>query len=134
MTSGIDAVAGVAVMAFMTVAFLLMLFMAVVQPIWCIVDCAVDRRRSGGSKAVWIVALILLYGLLNWFYGAFAASGRWLLRITRLAWLFALLLVVAFFAMYNAHQDFRRGIEQEWRRGRELLVLHVEPPARGERT
>ena len=73
----------------MLVAFALMLFMVLVQPIWCVIDCAVDRRRSGFGKGVWIVVLIVLYGVANWFYGALAADGAWLRRLTRLAWLFA---------------------------------------------
>ena len=120
--SGLGTFAAFAMAAFTMVALALMLFMALVQPIWCLVDCAVDRKRSGGSKAVWIIALILLYGILNWFYGAFAAAGPWLRRLTRLAWLFAFLLVIGFFAMYWMHADFRRGIDQEWRRSRELMV------------
>jgi hypothetical protein len=123
MMSGVDTVAALAVMAFALVAVALGIFMALVQPIWCLIDCAVDRRRSGASKAVWIVVLVLLYGIANWFYGAFAAAGAWLRRLTRLAWLFAIVLVIAFIALYNMHEEFRRGIDQEWRRGRELMVL-----------
>jgi len=41
------------------VAFgLLMLFMALVQPIWCVVDCAIDGRRGTAGKVVWILLLI----------------------------------------------------------------------------
>jgi hypothetical protein len=119
----IDSVAAYAITAFMVIAFALMLFMALVQPIWCLIDCAVDRRRSGGGKAVWIVVLILLYGIANWFYGAFAAGGRWLRRVTWLAWICAILLTIAFAAMYSMHEDFRRGIDQEWRHGRDLVVV-----------
>ena len=123
MMAGIDAVAGLAITAFMLVAFALTLFMLLVQPIWCLVDCAVANRRSGGSKAVWIVVLVVLYGVANWFYGALAADGAWLRRLTRLAWLFAILLVIGFIAMYNMSDGFRRGIDQEWQqRSRELMV------------
>jgi hypothetical protein len=129
--SGIDSVAAFGVTAFAAVAFGLMLFMVLVQPIWCVVDCAVDRRRSGGSKTVWIIALILLYGIINWFYGAFAAGGAWLRRLTRLAWLFAILLLIAFIAMYNMHDEFRRGIEHEFERGRQLVVMAAALPHEG---
>jgi hypothetical protein len=123
MTVHVDSVAALAVSAFMLVGFALMLFMLLVQPIWCLIDCAVDRRRSGGGKAVWIIVLVVLYGIANWFYGAFSASGRWLRRVTWLAWIFAILLVVAFLAMYNMREDFRRGIDHEWQRGRDLVVM-----------
>ena len=123
MMAHVDSVAALAISAFMLVGFALMLFMLLVQPIWCLIDCAVDRRRSGGGKAVWIVVLVVLYGIANWFYGAFAAGGRWLRRMTWLAWIFAILLVLVFLAMYNMREDFRRGIDQEWQRGRDLVVM-----------
>ena len=123
--TGIDTVAAFAISAFMLVGFALTLFMVLVQPIWCLVDCAVDTRRSGPSKAVWIIVLISLYGVANWFYGAFAADGRWLRLLTRLAWLFTFLLVLGFIAMYNMSEGFKREIEREWHRGRDLVVLAV---------
>jgi len=123
MMAHVDSVAALAISAFMLVGFALMLFMLLVQPIWCLIDCAVDRRRSGGGKAVWIIVLVVLYGIANWFYGAFAAGGRWLRRMTWLAWIFAILLVLVFLAMYNMREDFRRGIDQEWQRGRDLVVM-----------
>jgi hypothetical protein len=128
MMPGLDTVAAVAVGAFMLVGFALMLFMVLVQPIWCVVDCAVDRRRSAVGKGVWIVVLILLYGVANWFYGALAADGAWLRRLTRLAWLFALLLVIGFFALYNMSDGFRRGIDEQWHK--QQLVVSVPALAR----
>ena len=122
MTAGLDSVAALALGAFGLFALALLLFMVTVQPIWCVIDCAVDRRRSGVSKGVWIVVLILLYGLANWFYGAFAATGPWLRRLTRAAWLIALLLVIGFIAMYNMSEGFRRGFDHEMRT-RDLVVL-----------
>lgn len=119
----VDSVAAVAISAFMLVGFALMLFMLLVQPIWCLIDCAVDRRRSGGGKAIWIIVLVVLYGVANWFYGAFSAGGRWLRRMTWLAWIFAILLMLLFLAMYNMREDFRRGIDHEWQRGRDLVVM-----------
>jgi hypothetical protein len=127
LAAGIGGAAAFAISAFSLAALALLLFMVLVQPIWCLVDCAVDRRRSGASKAVWIVALLLLYGIVNWFYGAFAAAGPALRWLTRLAWLFAIAIVVGGVAMYNTHDEFRRGIDQEWRRGREMMV--TAPPA-----
>ena len=128
MMTGIDTVAAFAVGAFMLVGLALMAFMVLVQPIWCLVDCAVDRRRSGFGKGVWIVLLILLYGLANWFYGALAADGAWLRRLTRLAWLFALLLVLGFIALYNMSDGFRRGIDEQWHK--QQLVVSVPAFAR----
>src|SRR5512138_1580515 len=126
--AGIDTVAAFAIGIFMLVAFALMLFMAAVQPIWCVIDCAVGPHRSAFGKGIWIIVLIVLYGVANWFYGAFAAEGRWLRGLTRLAWLFAFLLLVGFIAMYNMSEGFRRGMDQQWQRGRDLVVL-LQPSA-----
>jgi polyferredoxin len=121
--AGIDTAAAFAIGAFMLVGFALMLFMVAVQPIWCVVDCAVGLHRSAFGKGIWIIVLIVLYGMANWFYGAFAAEGRWLRRITRLAWLFAFLLLVGFIALYNMSDGFRRGMDHQWQRSRDLMVM-----------
>jgi hypothetical protein len=128
MMTGLDTIAAIAVGGFMLLGFALMLFMALVQPIWCLVDCAVDPHRSGAGKGVWIVVLILLYGLANWFYGALAAHGTWLRRLTRLAWLFGFLLMVAFIVLYNMSDGFRRGIDEQWHK--QQLVVAVPALAR----
>src|SRR5512134_2674196 len=123
MTETLSGVAALAVSGFFIAFGLLMVFMVLVQPVWCIVDCAIDNRRGTAGKVVWIILLILLYGLANWFYGAFAASGGALRRLTRLAWLFMIILAIAFAAMFFTHADFRRGIEREWRQRPEFIVM-----------
>lgn len=128
MMAGIDTAVALAIALFMLVGFALMLFMAAVQPIWCVIDCAIGPHRSAFGKGLWIIVLIVLYGMANWFYGAFAAEGRWLRRLTRLAWLFAFLLLAAFIVMYNMSEGFRRGMDQQWQRGRDLMVS-VQAPA-----
>jgi hypothetical protein len=122
MSDGAAGLVAIAVSGFLLFTVALFVFMIFVQPIWCLVDCAVDRRRSGGGKAAWIILLVIFYGLANWFYGAFAAAGAWLRRLTRLAWLLLLLLIGAFVVLYSMHPEFRRGIDQEWQRGRNLVV------------
>jgi hypothetical protein len=109
---------------------LLMLFMVLVQPIWSVVDCAIDRGRGTAGKVLWILALILLWGVANWFYGAFAASNRLLLGLTRLAWALAIGLIVAFAVVYHLSDEFRRGVEKEWRDRGGGLVVQL-PPAAG---
>ncbi len=122
----IETVTGFAALALFgfAIAFgVLMLFMVLVQPLWCIVDCAIDTKRGTAGKVVWIILLVLLYGLANWFYGAFAAAGGALRRLTRLAWLFAIALLVTFMVMYWNNVEFRRGIEREWNKHQQLVVL-----------
>ncbi|HQR78123.1 MAG TPA: hypothetical protein PLR35_16995 [Burkholderiaceae bacterium] len=127
----IETVTGFAALALLgfAIAFaLLMLFMVLVQPIWCLVDCAIDNKRGTASKVVWIILLVLMYGLANWFYGAFAAAGGALRRLTRLAWLFAIALVVTFLIMFWNNVEFRRGIEREWNKHQQLVVLATSAP------
>lgn len=127
----IETVTGFAALALLgfAIAFaLLMLFMVLVQPIWCLVDCAIDNKRGTASKVVWIILLVLMYGLANWFYGAFAAAGGALRRLTRLAWLFAIALVITFLIMFWNNVEFRRGIEREWNKHQQLVVLATSAP------
>ena len=123
MTETLSGLAALAMTGFFIAFVALMVFMALIQPIWCVVDCAVDNKRGTASKVIWIIVLIVLYGLANWFYGAFAASGRALRRLTRLAWVFTIILAVAFAAMFLTHAEFRRGIEHEWRQRPEFIVM-----------
>jgi hypothetical protein len=122
MTPTLSGFAAIAVMGFAIAFAALLLFMALVQPIWCIVDCAIDEKRRTGGKVVWIIVLIVLWGLANWIYGAFAASGRALKGLTRLAWIAIITLAIAFAALFYSHDEFRRGIELEWEKRPQLTV------------
>ncbi|MBN8510520.1 MAG: hypothetical protein J0L57_18155 [Burkholderiales bacterium] len=124
--------AALALLGFGVAFALLMLFMVLVQPIWSVVDCAIDRRRGTAGKVLWILGLILLWGVASWFYGAFAASNRLLLGLTRLAWALAIGLAVAFAVVYHRNDEFRRGFEREWRDLGGGLTVQA-PPAAGAR-
>jgi uncharacterized membrane protein YidH (DUF202 family) len=119
--------AALALLGFGLAFALLMLFMALVQPVWSVIDCAVDDRRGTLGKLLWILALVLLWGVANWFYGAFAAANKGLLRLTRLAWALAIGLMVAFLVVFNMNAEFRRGVEKEWRNYGGGLVVHADP-------
>jgi uncharacterized membrane protein YidH (DUF202 family) len=120
--------AALALLGFIVGFGVLMLFMALVQPIWSVVDCAIDRRRGTLGKLLWVLALILLWGVANWFYGAFAAGNKALRNLTRLAWILAIGLAVAFALLFHWHGEFRRGIEREWREhGGGVLTTRAEP-------
>lgn len=121
--------AATALLGFGLAFALLMLFMALVQPIWSVIDCVVDDRRGTLGKVLWILALILLWGVANWFYGAFAAANKGLLRLTRLAWALAIGLIVAFLVIFNINAEFRRGVEKEWHNYGGGLVVQADPAA-----
>ena len=106
--------AALALLGFIAGFGMLMLFMVLVQPIWSVVDCAIDPQRGTPGKLLWVLALILLWGVANWFYGAFAAANKTLRNLTRLAWVLAIGLVIAFALLFHWHVEFRRGIERQW--------------------
>jgi len=121
MTETFSGFAALALIGFAISFAVLMLFMALVQPLWCVVDCAVDNQRGAGSKVVWVIVLIILWGVANWFYGAFAAANGALRRLTRLAWLAIFLLIAAFLAFYFASDEFRGGLEREWKKRQQYV-------------
>ena len=123
MNETVTGFAAIALLGFFVAFGVLMLFMVLVQPVWCIVDCAIDNKRGTAGKVVWILLLLFMYGVANWFYGAFAAAGGALRRLSRLAWILLIALVVAFLALYWNNVEFRRGIEQEWNKTQQLVVL-----------
>jgi len=133
MNETVTGFAAIALFGFLVAFGLLMLFMVLVQPVWCIVDCAIDNKRGTAGKVVWILLLVLMYGVANWFYGAFAAAGGALRRLTRLAWLLLIALVVAFLVLYWNNVEFRRGIEQEWNKTQQLVVLATPAELAGNR-
>ena len=133
MNETVTGFAAIALFGFLVAFGLLMLFMVLVQPVWCIVDCAIDNKRGTAGKVVWILLLLFMYGVANWFYGAFAAAGGALRRLTRLAWLLLIALVVAFLVLYWNNVEFRRGIEREWNKTQQLVVLATPAELAGNR-
>ena len=133
MNETVTGFAAIALFGFLVAVGLLMMLMVLVQPVWCIVDCAIDNKRGTAGKVVWILLLLFMYGVANWFYGAFAAAGGALRRLTRLAWLLLIALVVAFLVLYWNNVEFRRGIEQEWNKTQQLVVLATPAELAGNR-
>lgn len=119
--------AALALLGFAVGFGMLMLFMALVQPIWSIVDCAIDARRGTLGKLLWVLALILMWGVANWFYGAFAAGNRALRNLTRLAWVLAIALAIGFALLFHWHAEFRRGFEREWQERGSVLTVRAAP-------
>jgi len=67
-------------------------FLVFVQPIWSIVDVAVSKEHSGGTKAVVILLTLLLLGpIMTFFYACFGTRSR-VLRNTTLICFTVLLL------------------------------------------
>ena len=127
MTETLTGFAALAVLGFIVGFGALMLFMALVQPIWSVVDCAIDPQRGALGKLLWVLALILLWGVANWFYGAFAAANKALRNLTRLAWVLAIGLAIAFALLFHGHAEFRRDIERQWQEHGKVLTVRATP-------
>jgi len=119
--------AALALFGFVAGFGMLMLFMVLVQPIWSVVDCAIDPGRGTAGKLLWVLALILLWGVANWFYGAFSAANKALRNLTRLAWVLAIGLGLAFALLFHGHVEFRRGIERQWQEHGKVLTVRAAP-------
>jgi hypothetical protein len=119
--------AALALFGFVAGFGMLMLFMVLVQPIWSVVDCAIDPERGTAGKLLWVLALILLWGVANWFYGAFAAANKALRNLTRLAWVLAIGLGLAFALLFHGNVEFRRGIERQWQEHGKVLTVRAAP-------
>jgi hypothetical protein len=125
MNETLSGFAALALLGFIAGFGMLMLFMVLVQPIWSVVDCAIDPRRGTLGKLLWVLALILLWGIANWFYGAFAAANKALRSLTRLAWVLAIGLAIAFALLFHWHAEFRRGIERQWQEHGSVLTVRA---------
>ena len=125
MLETLNGFAALALLGFIVGFGMLMLFMVLVQPIWSVVDCAIDPKRGTLGKLLWVLALIVLWGVANWFYGAFAAANKALRNLTRLAWVLAIGLVVAFALLFHWHAEFRRGIERQWQEHGGVLTVRA---------
>jgi hypothetical protein len=86
-------------------------FFLAVQPVWCLIDCAVSRQRGGVNKAVWIVVLVFLWSVAGTIYGVFSAQGRalrWLTVLSLLALIGLLVLAVLGAFMAPGYSDWMR--------------------------
>ena len=69
-----------------------LLFLIFIQPIWSIVDVAVSKEHSGGTKAAVILLTLLLLGpIMTFFYGCFGTRSRGLKTFTIICFTICLL-------------------------------------------
>jgi len=67
-------------------------FLVFIQPIWGVVDVAVSKEHSGGTKAAVILLTLLLLGpIMTFFYACFGTRSRVLRRSTLLSFVVLLL-------------------------------------------
>ena len=71
------------VVVFLVAGGISLFFLLAVQPIWGIVDVAISKEHSGGTKAAVILLTLLLLGpIMTFFYACFSSPSRIFRRLT----------------------------------------------------
>ena len=87
-----ETILGLLLMLMVVVVVCCALFLAFIQPIWGIVDVAVSKEHSTGTKAVIIVATLLCLGpIMTFFYAIFGSRSKALKSATLVSFLILLL-------------------------------------------
>ena len=80
------------VVLFLIAGGISLFFLLAIQPIWGIVDVAISKEHSGGTKAAVILLTLLLLGpIMTFFYACFASPSRVFRRMTVTAFVIALI-------------------------------------------
>ncbi|HEX5218794.1 MAG TPA: hypothetical protein VFZ59_04450 [Verrucomicrobiae bacterium] len=80
------------VVLFLIVGGVSLFFLLAIQPIWGIVDVAISKEHSGGTKAAVILLTLLLLGpVMTFFYACFSSPSRVFRRLTVIAFLTTLM-------------------------------------------
>jgi hypothetical protein len=71
------------VVLFVIIGGISLFFLLAIQPIWGIVDVAISKEHSGGTKAAVILLTLLLLGpVMTFFYACFSSPSRVFRRFT----------------------------------------------------
>lgn len=87
-----ETILGLLLLVFLLVGGCCLFFLVLVQPIWGVVDVAVSKEHSGGTKAAVILLTLLLLGpIMTFFYACFGTRSRLLRRSTLFSFVVLLL-------------------------------------------
>ena len=85
---------------FVIVGGISLFFLLAIQPIWGIVDVAISKEHSGGTKAAVILLTLLLLGpIMTFFYACFSSPSRIFRRLTVGAFVIFVISAVALIGM-----------------------------------
>jgi len=92
-----------------------LLFIIIGLPIWAIIDCAVSKERSNGSKVFWIIFSFLTWMLGALIYGLFVStrkSLRWMCITTSMVVIIFVIgwMGLLYWASSNLTQEINRAI------------------------
>jgi hypothetical protein len=87
-----ETILGLTLLLLLLVGGCCLFFLVFVQPIWGVVDVAVSKEHSGGTKAAVILLTLLLLGpIMTFFYACFGTRSRVLRRSTLFSFVVVLL-------------------------------------------
>jgi type IV secretory pathway VirB6-like protein len=87
-----ETILGLLLLVLLLVGGCCLFFLVFIQPIWGVVDVAVSKEHSGGTKAAVILLTLLLLGpIMTFFYACFGTRSRVLRRSTLLSFVVVLL-------------------------------------------
>jgi len=87
-----ETILGLIVLLFLIAGGISLFFLACIQPIWGIVDVAISKEHSGGTKAAVILLTLLLLGpIMTFFYACFSSPSRIFRRLTLTAFVIAVI-------------------------------------------
>ena len=78
-----ETILGLIALLFVIAGGISLFFLLAIQPIWGIVDVAISKEHSGGTKAAVILLTLLLLGpIMTFFYACFSSPSRIFRRLT----------------------------------------------------
>ncbi len=87
-----ETILGLILLLLLLVGGCCLFFLVFIQPIWGVVDVAVSKEHSGGTKAAVILLTLLLLGpIMTFFYACFGTRSRVLRRSTLFSFVVVLL-------------------------------------------
>ena len=104
-----EAILQLLVVVFLIAGGISLFFLLAIQPIWGIVDVAISKEHSGGTKAAVILLTLLLLGpIMTFFYACFSSPSRIFRRLTVTAFVIFVLSAVAVIGLAIAAPAVRK--------------------------
>ncbi|NNC88675.1 MAG: hypothetical protein HKN82_09485 [Akkermansiaceae bacterium] len=109
-----EAIFGVLIFLCIAVVIVSAVFMGFFQPLWGIIDVAVSREHTSGTKAAVILLTLLLLGpIMTFFYACFGTRSPALKRSTIAASVALLVSAVAAVGLSAVHPGMRNDLGRE---------------------
>ena len=106
-----ETILGLILVLFLIVGGICLFFLLAVQPIWGIVDVAISKKHSSGTKiAVILLTLLLLGPIMTFFYACFGTQSRVFRRVTVTAFVIVVISAVVVIGLAIAVPAVRKNL------------------------